>query len=137
MELVHGDLRTAAPAASKERSLWLLEDLVPGAGVNNLTFTFQAEGPLDGDALQRSLTFLVGRHETLRTVFHTDGETSALRKSVLPADEAEVTVEHHRSEPGTDTLAPSPSTWAPPSPPTAARCCAPGTSPIPAVTSSA
>ncbi|WRZ87659.1 amino acid adenylation domain-containing protein [Streptomyces sp. NBC_01007] len=106
MELVHGDLRTAAPAASKERSLWLLEDLVPGAGVNNLTFTFQAEGPLDGDALQRSLTFLVGRHETLRTVFHTDGETSALRKSVLPADEAEVTVEHHRSEPGTDTLAP-------------------------------
>lgn len=107
MEQAHGEPRGGTPATSKERSLWLLEDLVPGAGVNNLTFTFQADGPLNGEALQRALSFLVRRHEVLRTVFRPDGtaaDGSALRKWAVPADEARVTVGSHRSEPGADVL---------------------------------
>jgi amino acid adenylation domain-containing protein len=94
-------------AASKERSLWLLEDLVPGAGVNNLTFTFQADGPLNGEALQRALSFVVRRHEILRTVFSAEGadEGSALRKWAAPVTITPVAVEVHRPEPGADTMA--------------------------------
>ncbi|WP_031071130.1 non-ribosomal peptide synthetase [Streptomyces sp. NRRL WC-3742] len=95
------------PASSKERALWLLEDLVPGAGVNNLTFTFQADGALDHEVLRQALTALVRRHEVLRTVFRaTEGEGgSELLRGTVPAERAAVPLSHSRPGPGTDVLA--------------------------------
>ncbi|MFI6151997.1 amino acid adenylation domain-containing protein [Kitasatospora sp. NPDC051170] len=108
-EMEHTDRAVAdgTPASSKERALWLLEDLVPGAGVNNLTFTFQADGPLDHEVLRQALTALVRRHEVLRTVFRaTEGEAgSELLRTTVPAERAAVPLSHSRPEPGADVLA--------------------------------
>ncbi|WAP57573.1 non-ribosomal peptide synthetase [Streptomyces sp. S465] len=78
------------PVGRKEEALWLLERLVPGAAVNNLSFTFRVRGSVDRSLLRESVTLLVRRHETLRTVFHADD--AGLAKAVLDADEAGVEV---------------------------------------------
>lgn len=106
MQHTHGAAADTLPATSKERSLWLLEDLVPGAGVNNLTFTFQADGPLNGEALRQALDSLVRRHEVLRTVFRAEGaDGSGLQRWTVPADRAEVPLETVRPAPEADVLA--------------------------------
>ncbi|MCO8302433.1 AMP-binding protein [Streptomyces sp. RKCA744] len=74
------------PVTRKEEALWLLERLVPGAAVNNLSFTFRVRGGLDRSLLRASVTLLLRRHETLRTVFHAGD--AGLTKVVLDADEA-------------------------------------------------
>ncbi|NEA54891.1 hypothetical protein G3I60_12210 [Streptomyces sp. SID13666] len=75
-----------APTAAtrKETDLWLLERLVPGSGVNNLSLTFDVEGEIDSAALSRALTLVVRKYDILRTVFRTS-ETD-LTKEVLAAD---------------------------------------------------
>ncbi|MFI0742239.1 amino acid adenylation domain-containing protein [Streptomyces sp. NPDC021100] len=74
------------PATRKEEALWLLDRLVPGAGVNNLSFTFRVRGSLDPAVLQEAVTLLLRRHETLRTVFRPTGD--GLTRQVLGPDEA-------------------------------------------------
>ncbi|MFJ8081678.1 amino acid adenylation domain-containing protein [Streptomyces sp. NPDC096205] len=82
---------TPTAATSKEKSLWLLEDLVPGTGVNNLSVAFHTEGRLDLEAVRRTVDWLARRHRVLRTVFHGDG--LALTKEIRPADAFRVEVE--------------------------------------------
>ncbi|MFJ3232122.1 condensation domain-containing protein [Streptomyces sp. NPDC086787] len=77
-------------ATRKETDLWLLERLVPGAGVNNLSVTFDVDGVVEPAALARALTLVVRRQEILRTVFRaTDSE---LIRSVLAPDAVAVPV---------------------------------------------
>ncbi|MEU6285735.1 condensation domain-containing protein [Streptomyces sp. NPDC047028] len=77
-------------ATRKETDLWLLERLVPGAGVNNLSVTFDVDGRLEPAALSEALTLVVRRQEILRTVFRAgDGE---LGKSVLAPEAVEISV---------------------------------------------
>ncbi|MEW9532110.1 amino acid adenylation domain-containing protein [Microbispora sp. NPDC049125] len=83
------------PATTKEKSLWLLEELVPGSGVNNLSFAFQAGGDLEAAALDRTVSLLVGRHAVFRTVFHVDDD--GLSRETLAADRIEIPVEHRDS----------------------------------------
>ncbi|MEU3459722.1 condensation domain-containing protein [Streptomyces sp. NPDC006733] len=75
-----------APTAAtrKETDLWLLERLVPGSGVNNLSLTFDVDGEIDAAALSRALTLVVRKYDILRTVFRTS-ETD-LAKEVLTPD---------------------------------------------------
>ncbi|MFE7133961.1 amino acid adenylation domain-containing protein [Streptomyces sp. NPDC057638] len=68
-------------ASRKEEALWLLERLVPGTGVNNLSLAFRVDSPLSTTLLSRSLTLLASRHAVLRTVFH--AEETGLLKEVL------------------------------------------------------
>ncbi|GAA3063017.1 hypothetical protein GCM10020000_52980 [Streptomyces olivoverticillatus] len=79
-----------SPATRKETDLWLLERLVPGSGVNNLSLTFDVDGHLDADLLERALTLVVRKFDILRTVFLTT-ETD-LTKRVVPPSEAGVDV---------------------------------------------
>jgi amino acid adenylation domain-containing protein len=76
-----------APVAAtrKEQALWLLEKMVPGTGVNNLSLAFATEWRLDLSILRRTLDLLLARYEILRTVFDDDGGT--LTRRVLPAGE--------------------------------------------------
>ena len=60
-----------APLSSTQQRLWYLEQLVPGSPAYNVPFAFHLEGRLDRAALQRALTEIVRRHETLRTTFPT------------------------------------------------------------------
>ncbi|MGW1375086.1 condensation domain-containing protein [Streptomyces sp. NPDC002446] len=82
---------TARTASPKERSLWMLDRLAPGAGVNNVPAALRIGGRLDRRALRTSLTAVVRRYDALRTVFHADDET--LTKSVLAPGEAELDVQ--------------------------------------------
>ncbi len=84
-----------SPATGREAAMWLLEQLVPGSGVNNLSFAFRVDGALRPDLLDEALRAMVRRHDVLRTVF--DGTGATVTKRVLPPEDAEPTVAHRDS----------------------------------------
>ncbi|MBZ4423327.1 non-ribosomal peptide synthetase, partial [Myxococcus sp. RHSTA-1-4] len=57
------------PMSLAQQRLWFLDQLDPGSAFYNLPGTLHLTGTLEVDALQRSLTELVRRHEALRTSF--------------------------------------------------------------------
>ncbi len=79
------------PATAKESGLWLLESLVPGTGVNNLSVAFQVDGRLSTQALSAAVAHLLRRYEVLRTVFRETPD--GLVRRVLPPSEATVPVQ--------------------------------------------
>jgi hypothetical protein len=88
--------RVGTPAPAKQAGLWLLEEFVPGSGVNNLSFAFRVEGALDRDCLQGALTHLLRRFQVLRMVFHKDG--TVLCRSFSTPEAMAVTVESGTSD---------------------------------------
>ncbi|WP_217181455.1 non-ribosomal peptide synthetase [Streptomyces sp. AC495_CC817] len=85
------------PATRKESTLWLLDELVPDNGANNLSLAFRVRGRLDPAATEKALHLLPERFEVLRTVFHRD--CADLTRSVLPAVAVDLEEAAHR---GTD-----------------------------------
>src|SRR5262249_22479067 len=61
----------ALPLSFAQERLWFLEQLVPGNIFYNIPVLVRMIGRLDADALKRSLSELVCRHEALRTTFMT------------------------------------------------------------------
>jgi thioesterase domain-containing protein/acyl carrier protein len=59
----------AAPLSFAQERLWLLEQNEPGAPYYHVPLTWNVRGQLDVEVLQKSLDFLVQRHEVLRTSF--------------------------------------------------------------------
>ncbi|WP_406299898.1 amino acid adenylation domain-containing protein [Embleya sp. NBC_00888] len=80
-ERAGSDRRSAA--VRKEEALWLLEKMVPGTPVNNLSISLRSTAEFDPETLGSALTVLLRRYEVLRTVFHADDAT--LTKEVRPA----------------------------------------------------
>ncbi|GGW11093.1 non-ribosomal peptide synthetase [Streptomyces libani subsp. rufus] len=65
----------ALPLSSAQRRLWYLDDLTDGGSEYNTGVSLRLRGPLDPDALRRSLHRLAARHASLRTTFATvDGQ---------------------------------------------------------------
>jgi len=58
-----------APLSFSQQRLWFLDQLHPGSHVYNAALPMRLRGPLDIDALERSMQFVVDRHEALRTTF--------------------------------------------------------------------
>jgi amino acid adenylation domain-containing protein len=85
--MIRGSLLTAEVTA-KERSLWLLHQLVPDCGVSNVPLAFGVGGRLRWWPLQAAITQLVRRHEVLRTVYR--DEDGVLSRHFLTPDEAVV-----------------------------------------------
>jgi amino acid adenylation domain-containing protein len=56
-------------ASAKQEALWLLEQLVPGNGVNNVAVSFTVGSPLSGPALQSAVDVVLRRYQVLRTTF--------------------------------------------------------------------
>ncbi|MDO0929802.1 amino acid adenylation domain-containing protein [Streptomyces sp. TG1A-8] len=71
-------------ASRKEEALWLLEKVVPGSAVNNLSVAFRVDGRLDPEALRQSLRLLLRRYPVLRTAFHAGDD--GLTKTVTDRD---------------------------------------------------
>ncbi|MGW0436009.1 amino acid adenylation domain-containing protein [Micromonospora sp. NPDC003197] len=63
------------PTSSTQRRLWLLDQLTPGSPEYNIAWSVRLTGPLRHDALEAAWSWLVDRHEALRTTFTAvDGE---------------------------------------------------------------
>lgn len=63
------------PLSFAQRRLWIVEQFLGSARPYNARRAFHLDGPLDIEALERSLNALVRRHEILRTTFSVlDGE---------------------------------------------------------------
>ncbi|MFI6093837.1 condensation domain-containing protein [Streptomyces sp. NPDC051218] len=76
---------------NKEKALWLMDELVPDTGINNLGLALHVGGRLRPDVLRAALAIVLGRYETLRTVFHATG--AELVKKVVPAAEFAAEIE--------------------------------------------
>jgi len=72
-------------ATRKEQALWMLEELVPGTGVNNLGVAFSVAGRLRRPLVLEAVNRLLYRHEILRTVFRVEAE-GMMRQVLLPEE---------------------------------------------------
>jgi non-ribosomal peptide synthetase component F len=90
----------ASAATTKEEALWLLEQLVPGTGVNNVGIALRSDGRLRPDVLRTAIAIVLSRYEVLRTVYHATG--AELVKDQIP--EGGLTVEIEPLELSCDQL---------------------------------
>ncbi len=67
--LESGARRDGLPLSFAQQRLWFLEQLTPGSAVQNLPWALRLRGVLDRTVLSQSLTEIVRRHESVRTVF--------------------------------------------------------------------
>ena len=72
------------PLSSAQQRLWILDQIDPGNSVYNVTSLMRFRGHLDIDALERTLSEIMRRHESLRTVFVKDEEGP--QQVILPAE---------------------------------------------------
>ncbi|MFG2592083.1 amino acid adenylation domain-containing protein [Streptomyces sp. NPDC048438] len=76
------------PLSYAQQRLWFLNRFEGPSATYNVPLVLRLHGPLDPDALESALSDVVGRHESLRTVFpDTDG---VARQLVLDADGADL-----------------------------------------------
>ncbi len=57
------------PLSFAQQRLWFVDQLQPGSPLYNVPLAYRLEGPLDVEALLKSLRSIVERHEVLRTVY--------------------------------------------------------------------
>jgi len=67
-----------------QQRLWFLDQLEPGKSIYNVSSALRLHGPLDAEALRRSLEEIVRRHEALRTTFSTSETGPVQMISPLP-----------------------------------------------------
>src|SRR5262249_53236900 len=65
--LIRAERKGSLPLSFAQQRLWFLDQLVPNNPFYNIPGAIRMEGPLDLDALGRSLNEIVRRHEALRT----------------------------------------------------------------------
>lgn len=69
------DARREFPLSSAQQRIWLMEKITPGTPTFNLAEVFRFRGKLNIHALLNSISELINRHASLRTVFfERDGE---------------------------------------------------------------
>ncbi len=57
------------PLSAAQSRMWFLNRFDTASGVNNIPVAIRLTGALDVEALSRAVNDVVGRHETLRTVY--------------------------------------------------------------------
>ncbi|HEU0078022.1 MAG TPA: amino acid adenylation domain-containing protein, partial [Longimicrobiaceae bacterium] len=76
---------SALPLSFAQRRLWFIDQLEPGSVVYNIPYALRLRGRFDPAVLERAVTEIVRRHETLRTVFSTvDGEPVQVVREAAP-----------------------------------------------------
>src|SRR5437868_14662269 len=73
------------PASFSQHRLWFLDQLAPGNSIYNIPVAMRLRGQLDVAAMERTLSQIVRRHQSLRTVFsQVEGQ---LQQVVVPAED--------------------------------------------------
>jgi amino acid adenylation domain-containing protein len=78
------------PLSFAQERLWFMEQLEPGQPFNNIPVVLRLEGALNVGALEKSVSEIVRRHKTLRTIFNAGGGQPAA--IVAPATEIKIPV---------------------------------------------
>lgn len=95
---------TFPPASFAQEGLWFLNQLEPDSPAYNVPLTVRLDGALNIAALEKSLSEVVNRHETLRTTFRV--ESGSLVQIIAPpsslklpvVDLSELTEAHREAE---------------------------------------
>ncbi|QCO55751.1 amino acid adenylation domain-containing protein [Pseudorhodobacter turbinis] len=75
------------PLSPAQMQFWLLQQVHPETTALSIAFAWDVEGALDLDALRRALTYLIARHEPLRTAFTIkDGTPTQQVRATVPFD---------------------------------------------------
>ncbi|MFD4432107.1 amino acid adenylation domain-containing protein, partial [Nocardia sp. NPDC058497] len=74
------------PLSPAQQRMWVLNRLDPASPAYNIAVALRVTGELDVDALRRSLADVIGRHETLRTIYPDDEDGP--RQVVIDAEVA-------------------------------------------------
>ncbi len=77
-----------------QRRLWVLSQFEEGNIAYNMPGVYLFEGNINHEALAYAFQTLIGRHESLRTVFRED-ETGEVRQFILPADQTGFAIAYH------------------------------------------
>ncbi|BCL17292.1 non-ribosomal peptide synthetase [Micromonospora sagamiensis] len=73
------------PSSFTQRRLWMIDQMAPGAVTYHIAWAVELNGPLDAAALESTLSWLVDRHEALRTHFTAvDGEPAQVVTPAAP-----------------------------------------------------
>ncbi|HET9866276.1 MAG TPA: condensation domain-containing protein, partial [Nitrospira sp.] len=72
------------PLSSGQQRLWLLHQLDPESTAYNIPNPVELRGPLSVEALERSLTTIVARHEVLRTTFDLNDSGQPIQRIHAP-----------------------------------------------------
>lgn len=70
--------------SSAQRRLWVLQQLDVSNSAYNMHYVVMLQGKLDKTALEKSISFIVNRHEILRTVFKEDKEGNPRQQIISP-----------------------------------------------------
>ncbi|RYZ42469.1 MAG: non-ribosomal peptide synthetase, partial [Myxococcaceae bacterium] len=76
----------ALPLSFAQQRLWFLDQLEPDSALYNVPAPLRLEGSLDTNALERSFTELVRRHEVLRTSFPAEAVQRIAPPAPLPLE---------------------------------------------------
>ncbi|WP_231967293.1 condensation domain-containing protein, partial [Mycobacterium sp. E136] len=86
--LVAGPRPAVVPLSFAQNRLWFLDQLQGPSAVDNLAVAWRLDGRLDAEALGAAVGDVVGRHESLRTLFVAPGGVP--QQSVVPVERADV-----------------------------------------------
>lgn len=79
------------PMSFSQELLWMLDRATPGLTAYNLSLSFRLRGPVDVNALERALSLLAERHESLRSSFaEVDGKAMLRVSAPAPVSLARV-----------------------------------------------